>query len=43
MKYAPYCKHYKETCLECAICKLDGEPCRLECGRIRRDCKDYEE
>lgn len=27
MKYAPYCKCYKETFLECAICKLDGEQC----------------
>lgn len=42
MKYAPYCRHYKDTYLERAICKLDGERCRLEVG-VKRECKDYEE
>ena len=35
IEYAPYCKHYKETYLECAICMLDGQPCRLETSWLK--------
>ena len=42
MKYAPYCKHYKETFLECAICMLDGKPCMLE-SRYPHNCDNYKE
>ena len=42
VKYAPRCRHYKETYLECAICILDGCPCRLESGIIRK-CDNYKE
>ena len=38
--YPPYCENYKDTYLECAICKLDGKYCSIESGKSSI-CNNY--